>query len=88
MTKDEQINDLAVIIRTGIVHGVSNSEIAEVIYKNDYRKASEVINEIIDILTEVKDDYRLNEEIREACAVRYAIGRVEEKYGGNTDDEE
>ena len=55
---------------------------AEALYNAGYRKANEVARDILDeayeILKELKDEYRLNEETREACAVRNAMFKLAE----------
>ena len=62
--------------------GMDCAIIADLLVSKDYRKASEVARDILDeayeILKELKDEYRRNEETREACAVRNAMFKLAE----------
>lgn len=51
---------------------------AEEAFDKGYRKATEVIDEVVELLEELKDDYRLDEDVRAACGVRYAMIKVDE----------
>ena len=51
--------------------------------------ASDIFAEIEELLKDTKDDYRLNDEIRGACAVRYAMTKVaalKKKYTEDSTD--
>ena len=51
---------------------------AKAFYNAGYRKASDILDEAYEILKELKDEYRRNEETREACAVRNAMFKLAE----------
>lgn len=55
-------------------------------YNAGYRKASDILDEAYEILKELKDKYRLNEETREACAVRNAMFKLAELKDKYTED--
>ena len=82
--KDREIERLAVdlnyIIEFNDNGFVARYATAEAFYDRGYRNASEVVNEIVDLLEDLKRDYLLDEDIREACAVNYAKIKIKEKY--------
>lgn len=48
--------------------------------ENGWCKSSDVVKDIIETLTQLKDDYLLNGETTKATAIFYAIGLIEEEY--------
>jgi hypothetical protein len=82
--KDREIERLAVdlnhIIEFNDNGFVARYATAEAFYNRGYRKVSEVVNEIVELLDDLKKDYLLDEDIREACAVNYAKIKIEEEY--------
>lgn len=89
--KDREIEKLAVdlnhIIEFNDNGFVARYATAEAFYNRGYRKVSDVVNEIVGLLEDLKRDYLLDEDIREACAVRYAMIKIEEKYLGESNEE-
>lgn len=83
-TKDREIERLAVdlnhIIEFNDNGFVARYATAEAFYDRGYRKVSEVIKEIVSLLEDLKRDYLLDEDIREACAVNYARIKIEEEF--------
>ena len=56
---------------------------ANAIINNDYRKASDVVTEVLEILSELKENYLADDDVREACAISYAeikIVALKQKY--------
>ena len=49
-------------------------------------EVAKIFEEIEELLKDTKDDYRLNDEIREACAVRYAMTKVADLKKKYTED--
>jgi hypothetical protein len=88
--KDREIERLAVdlnhIIEFNDNGFVARYATAEAFYNRGYRKVSEVVNEIVGLLEDLKRDYLLDEDIREACAVNYAKIKIEEKYSEANDE--
>ena len=82
--KDREIERLAVdlnhIIEFNDNGFVARYATAEAFYDRGYRKVDEVINEIVGLLEDLKGDYLLDEDVREACAVNYAKIKIKEKY--------
>jgi hypothetical protein len=82
--KDREIERLAVdlnhIIEFNDNGFVARYATAEAFYDRGYRKVSEIVREIIELLEDLKDDYLLDKDIREACAIRYAMIQIEKKY--------
>ena len=84
MNKDWEIEEIAVDLNHIICFKdngfVARYATAEAFYNRGYRKVSEVVNEIVGLLEDLKRDYLLDEDIREACAVNYAKIKIQEKY--------
>ena len=84
MNKDELIDLITIGIARACVKEANGetsdkaAEIADVLLENGYRKAEEIFDEVEELLEEIKDDYRADDEIRKACGVRYAMIKVEE----------
>jgi hypothetical protein len=65
--------------------------IARHLYRNGYRKASDVIAEVLEILSELKEDYLADDDVREACAISYAeikIVALKQKYESEGADDD
>ena len=94
MTKEKQIEEMAEVINTMDEQNAhyydenlqeceafaNCDEIAEALYNAGYRKASDIINEVIDFLFEVEKLESLYAGQREARGVRCAINKLKEKY--------
>lgn len=83
MYKDvyEAINHNAVIdITHGGYIGVATDGLTRELYDDGYRKASDIIDEIVDFLFELEKIERLYAGEREALGIRYAIKKIKEKY--------
>lgn len=84
MSRDKLIEELVIdldeIYSTDFIGDYAGGlrDIAERLADKGYRKASEVIDEVVELLEELKDDYCLDEDIRAACGVRYAMIKVDE----------
>lgn len=62
---------------------LSLSEMAEYLYKAGYRKSSDVIDEVLEILSELKEDFRYYDDMQKVSAIRYAetnIAAFKKKY--------
>lgn len=56
---------------------------AEALYKAGYRKSTDVVAEVLEILSELKENYLADDDVREACAISYAeikIVALKKKY--------
>ena len=65
--------------------------IAEALYNAGYRKSSDVVAEVLDILSELKENYLADDDVREACAISYAeikIVELKKKYESEGADDE
>lgn len=69
--KDKKFNALSVLFQVG--DAIMDCPTADVVPRAEIAK---IFEEIEELLKDTKDDYRLNDEIREACAVRYAMTKV------------
>ena len=64
---------------------------ASILYANGYRKATDVVAEVLEILSELKENYLADDDVREACAISYAeikIVALKKKYESEGADDE
>ena len=88
MSRDKQIEEMQKLIDLNVftykdeenVYGTKGA--AEVLYNKGYRKsqnvAREIIDETLEILKEIKDEHRLDEDLKVYCAIRYAMAKIAE----------
>ena len=68
-----------------------NSKEAEALYNAGYRKSTDVVAEVLEILSELKENYLDDDDVREACAISYAeikIVALKKKYESEGADDE
>lgn len=87
MTKEKQIEEMAKdVLNSSILSIEDASNVAKSLYRRGYRKASDVIDEIVDFLFGLEKIERLYAGEREALGIRYAIKKIKEKYESEKDN--
>ena len=64
---------------------------ASILYANGYHKSTDVVAEVLEILSELKENYLADDDVREACAISYAeikIVALKKKYESEGADDE
>ena len=61
----------------------SPEDIHSVLRIIENQPTADVVGEIIELLTELKDEYRKADDTREMWAIRYAISLIKKKYKEN-----
>ncbi len=80
---DKQTSEMAKDLENHTCMSEYQAEIAsKMLYIKGYRKASEVVAEIIDVLADIYDYWRNDDCIRESCAIILAIAELKKKYIG------
>ena len=98
MSRDELIDLITIAITRWHVKRASGENaditaiVADVLMDNGYHKPSniavEVIDEVIELMEDIKDGYLFDEDIRAACGVRYAmikIAELKKEYAEDTE---
>ena len=82
---NKQIEEIAELTKELIKtnsYGTLN-HVANHLYNAGYRKSTDVVAEVLEILSELKENYRADDDVREACAISYAeikIVALKKKY--------
>lgn len=69
-------------IRHGLIC-VNSDGIARELFDDGYRRAADVVADVLEILSELKENYLADDDVREACAISYAeikIVALKKKY--------
>lgn len=64
---------------------------SERLYNAGYRKSTDVVVEVLEILSELKENYLADDDVREACAISYAeikIVALKKKYESEGADDD
>lgn len=79
---NKQIEEMADAIFQNCQCGLFFSEaekIADFVINNQgYRKSTDVLGEVLNILSDLKEDYLADDDVREACAISYAEIKIAE----------